>query len=110
MHIRTRNDLIKWLEDNAPRPCIRRALTEGGTNENLGAFSCVIPSHPGWIVKICGKMQTWIVATKPHSVQEYITCVLKEVPWKYWEGDKSENPLYQGDNPEKYKEMRDESK
>ena len=113
MHITTRNDLIKWLEDNAPYPAIRRALVYG-TNENLGGFSNVIFNSPGWIVKVRGRVQEWLIAVadayyvNKRLPLNFVAYVIKEVPWKHWEGDKSENPLYQGDYPDKYKEKRDE--
>lgn len=103
--IESRNDLIKWLEDNAPRPCIKRALVHG-TNENLGGFGY------GWIVRIWGKKQEWFVVVCPDRrfKSEYVTWTIEKIPWTFWEGDKSENPLYQGDFPEKYEELRNEKR
>jgi len=112
MEIRTRNDLIKWLEDNATCPAIKRALIYG-SNENLGGFGKIIGNAPGWIVKVTGKKQEWIVGIFPNtnlllikSDITYSCYILNKVPWRCWEGDKSKNSLYQGDYPERYKELR----
>lgn len=108
MEIRTRNDLIAWLEDNAPYPRIKRALVEG-TNENLGGFSRALPYTAGWIVKIKGKKKEWIVVIVAGTClgDRYMPYIINKVPWNWWEGDKSKNLLYQGDNPEEYRRLRD---
>jgi len=107
MQIRTRNNLLEWLERNAPYPCIKRALLEGKV-EVLGGFKQVPPSvRPGWIVKITSKFnRIWYVAVKIQPQEKYKTYVLEKVPWKFWIGDESNNPLYQGDLSEKYKRLK----
>jgi len=114
MHIRTRNDLINWLEKNAPTPSIKRALQEGSV-ENLGGFKSCIGKKPGWIVKVTSKFKKiWYI-----SIYYSIVCSsglnsfirpMNNYDWKDWIGDKSENKLYLGDNPLLYKELRDNAK
>ena len=110
MHIRNRNDLIKWLENNAPSRAIARALQEGQV-ENLGAFEQIILGcQPGWIVKVTSKFnKMWYVAVQPsgHGFKAFSYGI---APWNFWIGGKTKNELYQGDNPERYKELRDEKR
>ncbi len=105
-HIRTRNDLINWLENNAPFKAIKRALQEGRV-ENLGAFES--ETNYGWIVKIISKFdKIWHIRISPLSgLNFYGTILIDCVPWEYWIGDKSTNTLYRGDHPDRYKVLRD---
>ena len=116
MHIRTRNDLIKFIEDNAPLTGILRATLNH--NENLGGFSRLSVNHGGgWIVKLTAKHgKQWLIAVEPDKTlaSKYRIWVLfNGVPWKFWQGDELKNPhklkfhLYRGDHPEKYKLLRD---
>ena len=108
-HIRTRNDLINWLENNAPSKAIRRALQEGRV-ENLGAFkNAAFGSKSGWILEVISKHKTtWLVTIYAwHTVFKNFIRDINVVPWEYWVGDKSENKLYQGDHPDIYKLLRD---
>ncbi len=106
MHIRNRNDLIKFLESNTPFKAIARAMQEGQI-ENLGAFEEVFPgSFPGWIAKVTSKFnKTWYVAITA-SNHNFKAKIIDNVPWGYWIGEFAENKLYQGDNPKLYKEKR----
>ncbi len=106
MHIRTRNDLISWLEENAPRRAIARALQEGQV-ENLGVFFRLYPSlFTGWIIKVESRhKKIWYVVIR-ESGHEFIAYQKEKVPWKYWAGDKFKNKLHQGDKPKKYKRLR----
>ncbi len=110
MHIRNRNDLIEWLESNAPRRAIARALQEGLV-ENLGAFEKVgASSQPGWIVKVTSKFnKVWYVTV---YYKQKFRCFIRELEpcWKNWIGEYAKNKLYQGDNPLQYKELRDARK
>lgn len=107
MHIRTRNNLIEWLEINAPLRAIARAVQEGQV-ENLGTFEQVVPgSRPGWIVKVASRFnKIWYVAVQV-SGHGFKAKVIDTVPWKFWIGEFADNKLYQGDKPLQYKELRD---
>lgn len=109
MVIRTRNDLLYWLTNNAPSRAIKRTVIEMGV-ENLGGFERIPPfGFQGWIVKVISKFKsTWhvaVVVTKHSHV--YAAYLIPECPWKFWVGDTSNNPLYRGDHPEYYKLLRD---
>lgn len=108
MHIRNRNDLIKFLEINAPLRAIARAVQEGQV-ENLGAFKQVFPgSAPGWIVKTISKFnKTWYVAIQA-SDHDFKIRIIDVVLWKFWIGEFANNKLYRGDKPLQYKELRDD--
>lgn len=106
MRIRTRDNLIEFLEENAFGRYLRALQNY---NENLGAFSRIFNSHaPGWIVKVTSKYgDIYYLAAIKESFCSVFAVLYKQISWKYWIGDKSENPLYQGDYPEKYKLLRD---
>ena len=109
-HVRTRNDLIEWLENNDPYPRIKRALSEGQV-ENLGAFERIVPgSKPGWIIKVTSiHNKIWYIVIEVRSKGIIHIWEINTVPWEFWIGDQSKNKLYQGDNPKKYKELRDDT-
>lgn len=95
--------------NHAPRRAIARAMEEGKV-EVCGGFSRIpcTPCRDGWIVKVTSIFhKTWIIAIKPQLWEGYRAYILPEVPWEFWIGDESENKLYQGDNPDEYKELRD---
>lgn len=109
MHFRDRNDIIEWAEQNLPPQyrAVARAFRRGSI-EFLGGFSDII-SLPGWIIKVTSKFRkVYYVAIVVESVPfaEMCVVIIDNVPWEHWDGDKSDNPLYQGDNPEKYKELK----
>ncbi len=121
--LRTRNEIMAWLEEHAPYPSIRRAVVEG-TTELLGVFNKMSPTGTtAWIVKVISKYdKVWYVAIIPDSFHHCFRChATNEPSWEYWAGDlpnlnqhivneKLDTPLYMGDNPEKYKELKNEAK
>lgn len=118
MYIRTRSDLIKWLENNAPRRAIARALQEGQV-EHLGGFEHIPPSTlPGWIVKVTSvHNKMWrVVVLANDTKHRYESRIIESVPWKNWSGtnfwsDESfRDKLFSGDKPEEYKRLRDNEK
>lgn len=118
IHFQSKDQIIDWLIDNCPRPAIVRAL-EQGKIEFLGGFNPIPPSTlPGWILKgtsLYGKK--WIIAILANDIKHiYEIRIIKTIPWKNWTGtDPFTNhnsfrmELFSGDNPKKYKEMRDDS-
>lgn len=106
MRIRNRNDLIKFLESNAPSRAIVRAMQEGQV-ENLGVFEQVpLGFGPGWIVKVTSRFKkTWYVAITA-SAHEFKVQIINTVFWSVWIGEFAKNKLYRGDNPELYKEKK----
>ncbi len=109
-HIRNRNDLMAWLEENAPYPRIRRAMQEG-TAENLGMFN-KLGERQVWYraVKVTSKYGvSWVVGVFP-TARKTICCIIGQVYWESWTGDKSSGELDLGDNPETYKELKENAK
>ena len=111
LHIRTRNDLIKYVTDHAPWLAIQRALLNGKT-ENYGAFSSIYKSidHPaGWVLRISSKTgKTWFLGVTPNNGA--VTVILT-VPWRYWIGIMNpDNNFHAGDNPEQYRKERDDDR
>ena len=113
MILRTRTQLMKWLEENAPTASIRRAVGEGSV-EFLGWFSTLQGSiDPGWIIRIGSSITeiVWYIVVKrcrPGYSRQYHAWVLDgDPPWAFWNPPDSENPFMQGDNPEKYRQNRE---
>ena len=107
MHIKTRNNLIEFLENNLPPNSVHlRALLNH--NENLGGFSRIGSSNsPGWIVRVKSKYgNIYYVVVIDQKFNYTAGCIAKTVPWRFWVGDQSKNPLYCGDKPEEYKMLR----
>jgi hypothetical protein len=117
-HFRDRNDLVNWLETQPLRKAISRALDEG-TAEVIGAFNFIpasreYTSYPGgWIVRITSiHRRTWILAISPLMTgggHPYWIRVIPEIPWEYWAGRPDGGSLCNGDHPEKYRRLKDES-
>lgn len=108
-YIRTRNDLIKWLEENAPRKAIGFAMTDGEI-ELLGVFSPV-PGNCGigWIVKVTSKHGlSWnVVITINKYIHKYYAYTIKTILWKDYSGGGV--PIFAGDDPDVYKELKKKS-
>ncbi len=104
-----KNDLISVAETILSKRyrSIHRAFHEGHI-ENAGAFQHIPPiGRSGWILKLTSKFKkNYYIAIATGDLRYYVY-PLGEIPWQYWEGDKSDNKLYQGDNPILYKELRD---
>ena len=70
----------------------------------------------GWIIKIATrhgrKVNIFVMPTRNQKgCPTYrIHCTNASPPWKYWEGDKSENELYRGDHPDEYVKLREQEK
>lgn len=109
--IRTRDDILREIEYGVHnRPYVQRALIEGGV-EFLGGFKQIPPwNSPGWIMKLTSKFKTvYLVAVISQQQEFIIMCrIIDVIPWHHWDGDKSSNPLYQGDRPEEYRRMKNE--
>ncbi len=106
MHIRTRDNLIEFLENNLPTNGVHlRALLNH--NENLGGFSQIFSlTNSGWIVKIKSKYGNIYYVAVIDKYFNYAAVLLGDPPWEHWIGDQSGNPLYLGDKPEEYKMLR----
>ena len=110
--IRTRNDLIAYLENNAPQGCIRRAVSEGRV-ENLGAFtsSPQVGSPQAWIVRVVSRHnKSWHLLIRNHYlVDKPKPTIIGGHIFKNWVGNGgvTDKPsLMNGDKPLLYRELR----
>ncbi len=114
MRIRTRNDLIKFIEDHPPSPGILRALMY--RNDNLGGFRKLpVGQTGGWIVDVTTPIKQnhhrIVVQPDDRTTPGYrIWILLDPIPWEHYNGDQSKNELYQGDYPERFKELKENAK
>ena len=111
--IHHRQQLINWVTKNINDPVIQRAL-EWGRVENCGGFNPLSETSsgilPGWIVAVTSvRNKTYYIAVVLDQY-EMRWHRLKQVPWCHWVGDKSSNPVYQGDKPEVYKVLKEHEK
>ncbi len=107
--IRNKNDLLAWLEQNAPRKAIANAMIDGNI-ELLGFFNLTPGStNHGWIIRVTSKRKlTWNVAIVVNIyTHNYFTYTIKEVHWENYIG--GDIPLFAGDNPEIYKRLKNEN-
>ncbi len=104
--IRNKNDLLAWVEIHTSRKAIANAMIEGKV-ELFGFFNpAPRSSQSGWIIQITSKYgKIWNVAvTFGKCGLQYYTYTIVEIPWKNYVGGNT--PLFAGDNPAEYKELR----
>ncbi len=114
MILRRRQQLLSWLAENAPTAYMRRAVEEGNV-EFLGWFKQILGSvYPGWIVQATCPItnKVWkIIVRRSMVCQDYCVWILfKDIPWRYWNPTDSANPFFYGDNPETYRQNRENAK
>ena len=107
---------MKWLEENAPTASIRRAVGEGSV-EFLGWFRVLQGSvDSGWVIQITSSITgiIWYVVVKrcrPGYYRQHHAWILDgDPPWAFWNQNDSENPFIYGDNPEQYRQNRENTK
>jgi len=109
-HFQSKTHIVGWLINNCSRKAICRALNEGQV-EFFGGFDPIpLTTHPGWIMRVTSiRGRTWYVAVICYD-RRYGIRILRDVPWDKWHGTDSRGvfgpPLYRGDHPEEYKELR----
>lgn len=100
-HIHNRQQVIEWLEDNAPTASTQRAVRDGPV-ELLGLFDPIpSSSNPGWIVAVTSIItgKTWnVVVSMQMKKPFYYTWMIEKVPWENWKGNRMGNPLHHGDH------------
>lgn len=112
-HINTRQQLITWLEDNSPTPSTLRAVRDGQV-ELLGLFDPIpSSSNPGWIVRVTSAItgREWyvVISMRKFKKPTYYAWVVGEVPWRSWQGYRTENPLHYGDDRERCQKLYEKS-
>ena len=107
----SRDHLITHMARCPLRRCVLRALDDPyGKVENLGGFVHIPPGDgPGFIVAVTSKHgQTWYVAAVFRGM-DWVVRIVPEVPWQWWVGEYSANPLYMGDQSDEYQEKKTEA-
>lgn len=101
--------LINFLEQNVTDRVLQNALNRGRV-EFCGGFNPLVGSFPGWVVSVTSYRGTiynfGIIENTNTGKLRWFR--LAKIPWKNWDGDRSEDKLYQGDFPEKYRRLKDE--
>jgi len=107
-HFQNRNDMIKWLIAQCPRPAIVRAL-DAGRVEFLGGFKPLLAGMPGWCfrVTLAPKNIKNVCILCNDKKYKYEIRIVKHVPWQYWNGVMLgkliiRSDLNRGDNPTLY--------
>ena len=110
IHLKTRNDIIEFVEYSHDWGSIRIAIQDSRNVEFLGFFSCLpFFSAPGWILRVKSGacMHQIAVYYRGRELRTRLMNMEHGTPWMYWQGDRSDRLT--GDNPERYKELRNEA-
>lgn len=76
-----------------------------------GGFREIPPyARPGWIVNVTSKFgRMWLLAVVVDEPRHQLEVKrIDAVPWQWWDGP-SENSMYNGDRPDEYEKLRDET-
>lgn len=106
----TRQHLIEWLDNNVTDRVLKNVLN-GGKVEAYGWFDQLpYTETPGFIVALTSyRKKTYIVAVSFREVTaDPYYFRIKDVPWSKWKGWNYPDELRRGDNPEKYRRIKDE--
>lgn len=107
--IHHRQQLINFLEQNVTDRVLQKAMNWGQI-EFLGGFNPLFGSLLGWCVSITSYRGTTynIGIIEDVNIGKLRWFRLTKIPWENWDGDRSEDKLYQGDKPEKYRRLKNE--
>lgn len=103
--INSKSDVYYLILQTAHRmgmPRLKRHYEDGDTRF-LGGFTKIHNGLPGWIATFDGDFYAVIAGQNGYYVRP-----ADAVKWYNYAGDNSPNPLYQGDNPEQFKILKDE--
>lgn len=108
--IHTRSGLIDWIKKNVKDRVLLNAIDQGSV-EVLGGFVPLPTStNPGWMVRIkspFGGTHLIAVGEDQGTLQLYWYRA-PMIPWGDWIGHGTDNPLYAGDNPVLYSELKND--
>jgi len=110
IHFRDRHDIIEWAMGHLPKQyrSIIRSFEEGSV-EFLGGFK-MPPFRPGWIIKTTSKYKKiYYLFINQDTIGKPILLIMDRIEWQYWDGDKTDNPLYRGDFPDEYRRLKNEA-
>ncbi len=106
--LHTRSELIEWIKQNVNDRVLLNVIDRGSV-EVLGGFNPLPTStNPGWMVRIKSPFgQAYLIAVAWDTVNFRLYWFrAPNIPWGQWAGHLSNNPLYTGDKPELYAEMK----
>ena len=109
IHTLNRDSAIAYIELCLFHTTAKRAVSEGSV-EWLGGFQHIPPGNmPGWILRATSRFKkVWYISltVSKRDSHKLIVTVIPEVPWKYWDGDKTDVKLYCGDRPRLYGRLK----
>jgi len=105
--IHTRSQLIDWIRENVTDRILMNAIATGSV-ECLGGFNPLPAStNPGWLVQVKSPFgPTHLIAVARSRDFRLHWFQAPGIPWETWVGDQSNEPLYQGDQPKRYAELK----
>ena len=109
-HLRDRNDILEYLEQAHDWGSVRIAIQHAANTEFLGFFSYISEvGEPGWLVEVTAGycLHRLAVYYKRGELRNRKLFNPVGVPWEHWIGDHPN--VLTGDNPERYKELRNEA-
>jgi hypothetical protein len=111
--IRDRNMLIEWLRTHSSRDRVIHNAAHTGRIESYGVF-CSAPgsTSAGWVLYITTPQARYLVAVVENELHEWTRWYRirrDQVDWSAWAGDQFQSELYQGDEPYRYQELRNEA-
>ena len=103
-----KNELLNWLDQNAPTKSVQRALSSGQPITILGGFKPLPNSNsPGWIVLANSKAgREYYIAIAVNNFRDPRAYLIDYIDWASYCGDKSKHPLYRGDIAEHAMEQK----
>ncbi len=108
--VHNKQQLIKFLEQNIKDRVLQNALCRGRV-EFCGGFNPLLDDIPGWVVKLTSYHgMSYDIGIFEDINTGYLRWFrVTEIPWQNWDGDRTEDKLYQGDDPEKYRGLKNNS-
>jgi len=107
--IRTQEQLIEWLENHITNP-IHVWSIENDSYEVLGFFEHNnIKGFAGFKIKLTSKhhVDYYFIITVYNFGRSHSYLLISKPQWRFWNPNDNTNPLFMGDNPEKYRRLRD---
>ena len=100
-----KNELLNWLDHNAPSKSVQRALRSGYPITILGGFNPLPNSNsPGWIVLVNSKSREYYIAVAVDMFRGPRSYLIDYIDWASYTG--GTHPLYKGDIPEHAEEHK----
>lgn len=105
----TRADLIELVSRQTGSKAMKQALILGTITLYGGFLEIGSDKKPGWVMQITSQHgRVWLVGILADGVTGYRLSLIKEVPWKSWDGKigQTEYDVYSGDEPDLYDKRR----